>query len=110
MTKFLFTNVQERSLFNYLRQNVGWISLDIDSFRGEECPSWCWLHQFSWEYQQTFENKYMTALERKAFRRRSFFKYEKKEGFRYFFDIFYRMVDIFEDGEIKYWKENLLER
>lgn len=50
----------------------------------------CWLHQFFYEFNPTFENEYMPFLERNSIHQRLYKKYEKTDcvEFDYFFQWF----------------------
>ena len=64
-------NIEEKYLYNCLRNNVGWL-----------CPagSTCkyWLYRFFKEFEMTFKSKWITYYERKIFRKRLYLKYRKE--------------------------------
>ena len=92
MGRHFFNNKQEKNLYNYFKKNISWI--------------WIWIFpSLFWEYEWTFQNKYMSSVERSAISHRLFFKYQNQSDFEYYFDIFNNMKDIFIDDEIKFWKK-----
>ena len=83
-----FLNIREQKiLFEYLKQNMGWFCLENNSFQ-KKCKQRCWLHCFFGELDFVSQNNYMSSMEQHTFFDRMIKKYRSNfsNDFEYFFN------------------------
>ena len=57
---------EQKILCSYLKQNVGWLCVDVQGFQ-KKCNVGCWLYRFFFEMEFVLDkNFFMPRLERHA--------------------------------------------
>ena len=65
MSKYFLKTNQQKNVYAYLKENVGWLCPEIEVDRGSCCPVNCWLHEFFRLYQRIFKSHFLTPRKKK---------------------------------------------